>query len=305
MPPVLGRPLQVSELLEDLRERLRPLKTRLFPQQVLLQLSDEAVVGQPLLNGQPGPISIDVPLPALTIKRGLPIEIEPLADLIGDLLVRDGLINAYVLASLPPVAVEWRVIDWAGRSVPEDGLAELRRLNPELGLAYPLEEATLDLRPLAGAPGKQLLACTRRVVVEGWIQVFHQAGTNLDRLACPQTCRLAALQGPLEGIPAGTLVLLVTASPQGGQLIAIRDGVPLFEWPLPAEAGAKVAEVQRCLAFLRREFADVRRVQLLLDGELAEQEALEAALDLPGQQVDCAPFGSLVMQGLAIPEITP
>lgn len=301
----MGRPLQVSELLEDLRERLRPLKTRLFPQQVLLQLSDEAVVGQPLLNGQPGPISIDVPLPALTIKRGLPIEIEPLADLIGDLLVRDGLINAYVLASLPQVAVEWRVIDWAGRSVPEDGLAELRRLNPELGLAYPLEEATLDLRPLAGAPGKQLLACTRREVVEGWIQVFHQAGTNLDRLACPQTCRLAALQGPLEGIPAGTLVLLVTASPQGGQLMAIRDGVPLFEWPLPAEAGAKVAEVQRCLAFLRREFADVRRVRLLLDGELAEQEALEAALDLQGQRVDCAPFGSLVMQGLAIPEITP
>jgi Tfp pilus assembly PilM family ATPase len=305
LPAVLGRPLQVSELLEDLRERLRPLKTRLFPQQVLLQLSDEAVVGQPLLNGQPGPIFIDVPLPALTIKRGLPIEIEPLADLIGDLLVRDGLINAYVLASLPQVAVEWRVIDWAGRSVPEDGLAELRRLNPELGLAYPLEEASLDLRPLAGAPGKQLLACTRREVVEGWIQVFHQAGTNLDRLACPQTCRLAALQGPLEGIPAGTLVLLVTASPQGGQLMAIRDGVPLFEWPLPAEEGAKVAEVQRCLAFLRREFADARRVRLLLDGELAEQEALEAALDLQGQRVDCAPFGSLVMQGLAIPEITP
>lgn len=297
--------MQVSELLEDLRERLRPLKTRLFPQQVLLQLSDEAVMGQPLLNGRPGPISIDVPLPSLTIKRGLPIEIEPLADLIGDLLVRDGLIDAYVLASLPQVAVDWRVIDWSGRSVPEDGLAELRRLKPELGLPYPLEEATLDLRPLTGAAGKQLLACTRREVVEGWIQVFHQAGTNLDRLACPQTCRLAALQGTLEGIPAGTLVLLVTAPSQGGQLMAIRDGVPLFEWPLPAEEGAKVAEVRRCLAFLRREFADVGAVKLLLDGELAEQEALEAALDLPGQRVDCAPFGSLVMQGLAIPEITP
>lgn len=295
--------MEVSELIEDWRERLRPLKTRMFPQQVLVELSDAAVVGQPLLNGRPGPVSIDVPLPSLTCKEGMPIEIEPLADLIGDLLVRDGLIDAYVLASLPQVAVDWRVIDWASKPMPADGASALRKLNPDLGLPYALADAVIDVRPLADAPGKLLLATARREVVEGWIAVFHQAGTNLDRLACPQTCRLAALQGSLAAIPAGTLVVLLTAREGGGQLMAIRDGVPLFEWPLPAEGAAKVAEVKRCVAFLQREFG-AGLVQLLTEGELEEPEALEAALALPLQPISCAPFGSLVMQGLAIPEQT-
>jgi hypothetical protein len=297
--------LQVSELIEDLRERLKPLKSRMFPQQVLLELSDASVVGQPLLDGLPGPACIDVPLPSLTIKAGMPIEIEPLADLIGDLLVRENLIDAYVLAALPQVAVDWRVIDWAAQSVPEDGAAELRRRNPDLGLPYSLEDAAMDLRPLAGAPGKQLLATTRREVVEGWIAVFHQAGTNLDRLACPQTCRLAGLHGELDAIPPGTLVLLLTVRPEMGQVMAIRDGVPLFEWPLPAEANAKVATVERCLGFLRREFPGVRNVRLLLEGEQDEQEILESALEQPIQHIQCAPYASLVMQGLAIPELKP
>ena len=277
----------------------------MFPQQVVLELSDSAVLGQPLVNGKPGPIAIDVPLPSLTCRAGQPIEIEPLADLIGDLLVREGLLDAYVLASLPQVAVHWRVIDWATTAVPEDGIAELRRLDPDLGLPYPLAEAAIDLRPLAGAPGKQLLATTPREVVEGWIEVFHQAGTNLDRLACPQTCRLAALQGELEEVPAGTLVVVVSVQGERGELMAIRDGVPLFEWPLPAEGMARVREVQRCVAFLRREFGEARSVRLWLDGELEEKEALETELDLPAQTIDWAPFGSLVMRGLAIPERQP
>lgn len=301
--------LEVSELIEDMRQRLKPLKSRLFPQQVLLELGDTALLGQSLLNGKPGPVCIDVPLPSLTCKRGQPIEIEPLADLIGDLLVRDGLIDAFVMAALPPVAVQWRVIDWGGEEPPEDGLAELRRRNPDLGLAYPLAEAALDLQPLAGAPGKALLAATPQAVVEGWIKVFHQAGTNLDRLASPQTCRLAALQGHLAEVPAGSLVLLVTARAEERQLEAIRDGVPLFEWPMPLESGAMAAEAKRCLAFLQREFQGLGPVKLLVqsegEGEGDTIESLEAVLGLPAQRLHCAPFASLVLQGLAIPELTP
>lgn len=297
--------MQVSELIEDLRERLRPLKSSLFPQQVLLELTDTSLLGQSLLNGQPGPICIDVPLPSLTCRQGQPVEIDPLADLIGDLLVRDGLIDAYVMAALPESAVQWRVIDWAGSSAPEDAIAELRQLNPDLGLSYPLTEAAIDLQPLSGAPGKHLLATTPRVVVEGWIQVFHQAGTNLDRLACPQTCRLAALQGHLAEIPTGTLLLVLTTQSESRRLEAVREGVPLFQWPLPQEAEATVAEVKRCLAFLRRNFREVRQVHLLLDGEWEEQTELESLLGAPAHQLNCAPFASLVLQGLAIPELMP
>jgi hypothetical protein len=302
---VPGTALDVSELLDDLKERIRPFKTRMFPQQVLLELSETALVGQGYSNGRVAPISINVPLPSLTIKEGVPIEVEPLADLIGDLLVRDGLIDAYVMASLPQAAVDWRVIDWGEREVPDDGVTELRELAPDLGLPYGLEEAAMDLRPLVGGNGKQLLATTRLEVVENWIKVFHQAGTNLDRLACPQTCRLSALEGLLEELEAGALVVLLTMKEGGAQLLAIRDGVPLFEWPLPAKAADQVGEVTRCVAFLRREFRDVERVELLLEGEMEGLEGLEEALGVGVRRIQSEPYGSLVMQGLAIPEPAP
>jgi hypothetical protein len=297
--------LEVSELLDDLKERLKPFKTRMFPQQVLLELSETGLVGQGYSNGRVAPVLINVPLPSLTIKEGVPIEVEPLADLIGDLLVRDGLIDAYVMASLPQAAVEWRVIDWGEREVPADGVAALRELAPDLGLPYGLKEAAMDLRPLASGGGKQLLATTRREVVEGWIKVFHQAGTNLDRLACPQTCRLSALEGLLEEMEAGALVVLLTMTEGRAQLMAIRDGVPLFEWPLPGKAGAQVEEVKRCVAFLRREFGQEGRLELLLEGEMEGLEELEMALGVSVQRIQSAPYGSLVLQGLAIPEMGP
>lgn len=297
--------LEVSELLDDLKERLRPFKTRMFPQQVLLELSETALLGQGYSNGRVAPISINVPLPSLTIKEGMPIEVEPLADLIGDLLVRDGLIDAYVMASLPQVAVDWRVIDWGEREVPDDGVAALRELAPELGLPYGLEEAAMDLRPLAGGGRKQLLATTRLEVVENWIKVFHQAGTNLDRLACPQTCRLSALEGLLEELEAGVLVVLLTMKETGQQLMAIRDGVPLFEWPLPGRAEAQVEEVKRCVGFLRREFGEQGQLELLLEGEMEGVEALEEALGVAVRPIEAEPYGSLVMKGLAIPEQAP
>lgn len=297
--------VDVSELLDDLKERIRPLKTRMFPQQVLLELSEAALVGQAYSNGRVAPVSINVPLPSLTIKQGMPIEVEPLADLIGDLLVRDGLIDAYVMASLPQVAVDWRVIDWGEKEVPDNGVAALRELALDLGLPYGLEEAAMDLRPLPGRGGKHLLATTRREVVEGWIKVFHQAGTNLDRLACPQTCRLSALEGLLVEMEPGALVVLLTMKEGGQQLLAIRAGVPLFEWPLPEQAEAQVGEVARCLAFLQRKFGAVERVELLLEGQLEGVEALEEALGVEAVRVSTAPYGSLVMRGLAIPETTP
>lgn len=275
----------------------------MFPKQVLLELSDESVVGQPLLKGNPGKLCIDVPLPALTIRTGQPIEIDPLADLIGDLLVREGLIDAFVSAALPQSAVAWRVIDWTAGGIPEDGVAELRRRNPDLALAYPLAEAAIDLRPLEGAPGKVLVALTPMEVVEGWIQVFDQAGTTLDRLACPQSCRLAALQGELATIPPATLVVLLTVQEAGRQLLAIREGVPVFEWPLPEEAKGLVDEVKRCLAFLRREFPGDGSVRLLLEGALEDPEGFANALGLPLANTSCAPYNSLVLQGLAVPEL--
>jgi hypothetical protein len=298
--------VQLVGLLDDLRGRLRPLKSWIFPYQVLLELSETSLVGQPVFNGRPGPVCLDVPLPSLTIKEGMPVEIEPLADLIGELLVREDLIDAYVMAALPREAAHWRVLDWTTPLAPGDeALAALREREPNLGLPFALADAELDVQALPLAPGQLLLAATRRQVVEGWITVFHAAGLNLDRLAPPQCCRLAGLHAELAAMPAGTLVLLVSPDGrQGAVLVAIQNGVPLFERQLPSDPAALGAEAARCLAFLRREFAVEEGGRLLLDPGLTEdqQADLEDGLGLLAEPIPCAPYGSLVLKGLAIPE---
>ena len=297
--------MEVAELIEDLKGKLRSFQSRIFPQQVLLELHDTRMVGQPLRNGEPGPLCVDLPLPSHTCKAGLPIEIEALSELIGELMLRENLIDATVMASLPQEAVHWRVVDWPNAPAPEEAVEALRDLNPDLGFPYPLSEATIDLQPLPSAPGKLLLAATSRDVVAGWIEVFDQAGLNLDRLASPQSCRLAALRGELEDFPPDLLVVLI--SPEGTRgrpFLAIRAGVPLFERILVEKGDRLVPEIDRCLTFLRKEFGDTREVRVLLEGPLEQQEALEAFLGQPAELLESHPYASLVMSGLAIPELT-
>lgn len=295
--------MEVAELIEDLNERVRTFRSRLFPRQVLLELDDTRMVGQHLVHGQPGALCVDLPLPALTCKGGLPIEIEALSDLIGELMLRENLNNAHVQASLPQEAVQWRVIDWQAAPPPDEAVVTLRELDPDLGLPYPLSEATIDLQPLPSAPGKLLLAATAREVVDAWIQVFDQAGLNLDRLASPQSCRLAALREELAEISPDLLVLLLCPEGTLGRpFMAIRAGVPLFERTLVEKGERLIPEILRCTTFLRREFADTGGVRLLLEGPLEEQEALEACLGLPAERLTVMPYASLVMKGLAIPE---
>jgi hypothetical protein len=119
-------------LKDDLDDRLLPIRAQLFPRQLLLELQDDAMMGQVLRGGGPEPVSIDVPLPPLTCLDGQPLEKEPLGDLIGDLLVREGLVDAVVLASLPERAVEWRVIDWPLEAIPDDPIEALRTIDPTL-----------------------------------------------------------------------------------------------------------------------------------------------------------------------------
>lgn len=296
--------MQLDEIIEDLRDRVRALRSGWFPQQMILELDDTKMVGQPLVDGRPGPTCLDLPLPSLTCRNGMPVEVNALAELIGELLLRENMMDAHVMAALPPDCVSWRVIDWEAAPEPEEAASALRAREPDLGIPFPLSEAAIDLQPLPSASGQFLMAATKREVVDGWIEVFDQAGLSLDRLAPPQSCRLAALRGDLERTPPDTLVLLVSPwGLEGRQLMALLDGVPLFERKLSDQLSRRVREIERCGTFLRREFASARSLRLLLEGPpVEEREELEAALQLPTEEIDGGPFGSLVMKGLAIPE---
>lgn len=276
----------------------------MFPRQVLLELHDNFLRGQVMREDGPDPVSLEAPLPPLTIRDGMPLEKEPLGDLIGDLLVRDGLIDHFVLAALPAVAAQWRVVVWPFEEWPEDPARALRQIAPPLNLPFSLEEAYLDLQPLPGEQRQMLLAAAPKALVDGWIDVFSLAGVQLERLAPAQSCQLAAIAALLEGSPANQLVaLLVADSAETHRLLLVRGGVPVFERALLSSGDALAEELERCVAFYRRQDSAVQDLRLLLSEALPERPLLEDRLVVTAEELSSEPFGSLVLQGLSMPEL--
>lgn len=278
----------------------------MFPRQVLLELQDHSLRGQVVLDGKPEPVGLEAPLPPLTVRSGMPLEKEPLGDLIGDLLVRDGLIDHFVLAALPPAAAHWRVVVWPFEDWPEDPARALRQIAPPLNLPFSLEEAYLDLQPLPGQPAQMLLAAAPKALVDAWIDVFAMAGVQLERLAPAQCCQLAALADLLEDAAPNQLVALLAAEVgDAHRLLLVRAGVPVFERALLSTGEALVDDLVRSIAFYRRQDSAVQDVRLLLTDPLPLRPQLEARLSLLAEEITPEPFGSLVLQGLAMPEAQP
>ena len=285
--------------MEDLQDRLRPLKAQMFPQQVLLELQDTALRGQQLKNDLPLPVSLEAPLPALTCREGMPLEREPLGDLIGDLLVNENQQDAYVQAVLPYEASHWRVIAWADGELPADPEEELRRIDPDLNLPFTLEEAYLDFQVLPGSPPQSLMVAAPRKLVDAWIEVFSLAGAKLDRLAPAQSCLLAALADELEDAPPERLLVLLVPDELECKLWLFHDGLPVFERCLSIGGVELVEELQRCLVFYHRQQPELRSVRLLITAKVLGQELVEEMLGVRAHQLDWQPYGSLLLQGLA------
>jgi len=296
--------LEIAGLVEDLQERLRPFQARLFPRQVLIELWDGGLRGQVLADGRPGTIRFDAPLPPLTCRNGMPLEREPIGDLIGDLMVRDNLMEAFVMAALPPASVAWRVVEWPhGHSFPDDPIDALRESDPAaLRLPFPLSEAVIDIRPLPGPQPLAVVAASPRAMVEAWIQVFNHAGARLERLAPAQSCEFLGLCAHLGGVSSRDLVVLLSPGPAGNRLLMVRDGIPRFERSLDTEADQLVDDVCRSIDFFRRIDPEVREVRFIQTAPLPETDAIAARLGVVPETLGSSPFDSLVIEGLAVPE---
>ena len=274
------------------------------PQLVLLELQDDSLMGQAHSALQPGPVTIDTPLPPETCRDGMPLEVEALGDLIGDLLMRDNLINAYVLASLPLGASQWRVIDWPkNEPVPANPIAAIRKLDPPLNLPYPLADACLDVQSLPGHPNRLLLAATPRKLVEAWEQVFDLAGVRLDRLAPYQTCLLAGLAPELSGVSTSDLVAVVAPGEEESRLMLLRGDVPVFEKSLPSDPDAMAVEFDRCVSFYRRQDPSCRGLKVFLSKPFDQADRLLPAGGSAPLEPLHGKYGSVVLQGLASPVV--
>ncbi len=292
-----------SLVLAGLQDTWRPLRAQLFPKLVLIDLSEQLVIGQAVKRGKPQQPIWSAPIPARTCRDGVPQLIDAVGDFLGDLLLEYGGIDAQLVVSLPRQASHWRVVEWPAGPQPQDSVDHLRALNPDLGWPFSLDAAYLDAHPLPGRPASSLVVAAERPVVDAWVEVFAIAGGTLQHLLPSQVSLMWGLGDALAATPAGTLVALLQPLDQQTSLILWNQGVPEFERMLPGAMVDLIPALQQSLAFYQNLQAPGAPVRLLLAAPLEEQALLEQALDLEVEVVDHLGFGSLCLQGLATVEL--
>ena len=300
-------------VLSGVQDRLAPLQAWLFPQRVYLQLEDQAITVL-VLAGHEIRWQERVPLPEGLCVNGEPTAVEALGDLIGDLLVERGFPGARVKAVLPRAATAWRVIEWPEGRWPEQPELVVRQRQEELRLPWRLdgaiEGADLQLEPLPTEPPRSLLVAVRRPLLEAWIAVCNQAGVALDAVEALPICLWRAVA---PGPEPWALVLHLGA--EQSWLLALDQGQPLGEWPLPG-----AADVTALAAALDRwhrgaELSAANNVSMPIC-TVAERDGLGVAEELVAQLGSLLPWqfrgpglpvppDLMVLWGLAAAELAP
>ena len=290
-----------------LQEEWQTLRSELFPTKVVLDLSDRVLTAQRLPKANQ---SLDapwiVPLPAATCRGGRPLQTEALGDFIGDLLLSYGEIKALLSVVLPAPACYWRALQWPLAASPLEPARQLRELQPDLGLPFPLEQGWLDVMPVQGGDVDALVVAIERQLLADWLEVFNIAGVRLGRLVPAQVAWMVGLQERLLAADSTTLVGLLLPEPQALRLLVWRDGVPLYERLLSGELEQWLGQLEACLRFLRWQQGMQARgsIELLLAAGLAagQQERLQLDCPQPLELLDSGGYGNLALRGLALLE---
>ncbi len=292
-------------VLAGIEAQWRPLRALLFQQVLLLDLSDpQILLGQSLKGGKPRGEAWEAPVPARTCRAGVPVALDALGDFIGDLLLEHSSPDAALVVALPWEAASWRVVEWPDGGQPEDATDELRERHADLGWPFNLEDASLDVQPLANAPGCSLAVGMSLDALESWIEVFAIAGGTLRHLIPAQVCQQLAIREHLEASADRELVALLQCDSQACHLLVWRAGVPEFQRSLPVEPSQLVPALEQALRFCRIRLG-AESVRLLCSDPLESMEAIRAQLELPLELVQRGGYGSLRLAGLAALELSP
>jgi len=288
-------------VLAGVKEAWQPLRTQWLGQKVLLAFDDRTLNGTALSKGSISTPSWQSMLPTQALQRGMPELIDGLGDFLGDLLLSMGLGGQPLRIALPPEAAHWRVISWPFEQWPDEPIDALRTIDPDLGLPFALADAAIDLQPLPGMPLRSLLVAAPRALVEAWVEVINIAGAPLERLLPTQVClRIALLQELQQCDPQSGVLLLLPDANGIGLAQLWRQGIPLYERRLAMNDPQLIEQIETLVAFYRSRDRGFRLGHLWLGAPLEQQDQLAAALGLPLEQPNCAPYDSLVLQGLAL-----
>jgi Tfp pilus assembly PilM family ATPase len=289
-------------VLAGLQEKWLPLRAELFPQTVLLDLSHpQLLIGQALKGGRPVSPLWTAPVPARTMRDGIPIVRDALGDFIGDLLLEHSRPYAGLVVALPRMLSQWRVVEWPDGQEPEDPLAELKARRPTLGWPFPIQESCFDVQPLPGSGSCSLVAGVSRQAVEAWIDVFAIAGGTLHRLFPSQAALMAALNPQLERAEPGALLALLEPTTSECQLVVWRDGIPEYERSLPLSMGQMLPALRASLGFCLARLGG-SGIKLILADQFEGGGVLAQELGVPVEMAERGEYGSLHLQGLAMLE---
>jgi hypothetical protein len=121
----------------------------------------------------------------------------------------------------------------------------LRERQPDLGWPFSLEDASIEVHPLAADPASSLVVGISLDALESWIEVFAIAGGSLRHLIPAQVCRQLAISPQLEASAGDHLVALL--QPEGAACQLPVDGrcphsprwrrLPPALWPTPGQTG--------------------------------------------------------------------
>jgi hypothetical protein len=287
----------------SLAELWQGLRQQVFPRWVLVALESEGVLIQEWKPGRQSTTPVwELSWPKGLCASGRPTHVEALGAFLGDFLIEQGIVAAHALVALPPECAQWRVVE--GLSVdPAVWPNQLQRAEGLLRLPLRLEQWQLNVRALPSAASGPLLVAADRGAVDGWIEVFAQAGLTLDRLEPVQTCWMEALLPQLRQQNAQDLLVLLHQECNGRVWIVVWGGLePVYAecFQGDLEAGMPVLE-RRLQALLAQRQA--QRCSLFWDGP-SDALLLEKPASLPSiQPVELAEFGCLALAGLARSEL--
>ena len=229
MPEVVAL---LSGVQERLTERLGPLKAWLFPSQVYLQLEDHAITAM-ALEGRRITWLERLPLPVGLCENGEPIRTDSLGDLLGDLFAERGFFGARVVAVLPPVASQMRLVQWTDGRWPEDPERILSLNESTLGLKIALQYLDLHLVDLPKEPPTSLLVTVPSSTLDRWIEVFSLAQLSLDRMEASKICVCRGLLPLLRRADAPEVVVVLQLEAERSALLVLEQGVPIYERRMP------------------------------------------------------------------------
>lgn len=149
---------------------------------------------------------------------GLPVQPEPIADLIADTLLDLGLIGARVELLLPLDLCQWRVVDGAAVA---PGLPFEQEMVRRLSWSLDPDDSYVSSSDCFGS---QLAVGLSRSALQAWIDVFEQADLHLERV---DWLLSAAWRGLMRESSQQDvdIVWIVSHGPEK-RLILLRDGVP-------------------------------------------------------------------------------